>query len=525
MESSERTKIGWWKTGVIYQIYPRSFMDSNGDGIGDIAGIRRRLDHLTFLGVDALWLSPIYPSPMADFGYDVSDYCDIDPMFGTLSDFDALLAAAHERGLRLLLDFVPSHSSDQHPWFLDSRSARDAAKRDWYVWRDPGPNGGPPNNWLSEFGGPAWTFDAATGQYYLNIYLPEQPAFNWRNPDVRAALYAAMRFWFDRGVDGFRIDAVEHMVFDDRFRDNPSNIDWIQGMSPARSHLGVFTQHQPETLEIAREMRAIARSYDPERLLIGETYGRLDQVMSYYGAELGAFQLPFNFQLIGAEWDPRVIARLVVEYEAALPEGAWPNWVLGNHDRERIASHVGTAQARVAAMLLLTLWGTPTIYQGEELGMENVSIPPASVMDPWEKNVPGLGFGRDPVRTPIAWTGGDGAGFTKGKPWLPIDSRPELRVDKQSDEHGSMLSLYRKLLSLRRAEPALAIGEFEILSVDEHVLRYARSAEGRRLVVSLNFSGVQKSIPDVGETLLTTCATTPAQRGILLADEGRISVA
>lgn len=525
METFAESKSEWWKSGVIYQVYPRSFMDSNGDGVGDIAGIRHRLDHLTSLGVDALWVSPIYPSPMADFGYDITDYCDVDPMFGTLSDFDALLAAAHERGLRLLMDFVPSHTSDQHPWFLDSRSARDAAKRNWYIWRDPGPSGGPPNNWISEFAGPAWTWDEVTGQFYLNIYLSEQPALNWRNPEVRDALYAAMRFWFDRGVDGFRVDAVEHMVLDAQFRDNPPNPDWVESMGPARSHLGLYTQHQPEVLNVAHEMRSIARSYEPERLLIGEAYGRLDQVVAYYGTELGGFHLPFNFQLIGADWHPVRIASLVEQYEAALPVGAWPNWVLGNHDRARIASRVGASQARVAAMLLLTLRGTPTIYQGEELGMENVAIPPERVVDPWELNVPGQGLGRDPVRTPLAWTGGTGAGFTTGTPWLPIDTRPELRVDTQSVAPESMLSLYRRLLSLRRTEPALSVGDYETLSVDEHVFIYARSAGGRRLIVSLNFSEEQRSIADVGETLLSTCATASTRSDLLLANEGRISVA
>ena len=515
----------WWKAGVIYQIYPRSFMDSDGDGIGDLDGIMRRLDYLTSLGVDAFWVSPVYPSPMADFGYDLTDYCGIDPVFGTLADFDRLLAAAHDRGLRVLMDFVPSHTSNLHPWFLASRSSREDPKRDWYIWRDARPDGSPPNNWLSEFGGPAWTWDEATGQYYLNIFLPEQPALNWRNPEVREALYGAMRFWFDRGVDGFRVDAVEFMVPDARFCDNPPNPDWTEAMGPARSQLALYTQHQPEVLEIAREMRAIARSYTPERLLIGEAYGRLDQFLAYYGADLGGFHLPFNFQLIGAKWHPRTIAALVERYEAALPKGAWPNWVLGNHDRARVASRVGASQARVAAMLLLTLRGTPTIYQGEELGMENVPIPPDRVIDPWEKNVPGRGFGRDPVRTPLAWTGDAGAGFTTGTPWLPIDARREMSVETQQHEPDSMLSLYRRLLRLRRAEPALALGDYESLSVDDQVYVYARSLEGRRLIVALNFSDRPREVTDLGQPLVSTLEVTPKPGEALQPNEGRIFAA
>ncbi len=514
----------WWQSGTVYQVYPRSFMDSDGDGVGDLAGIERRLPHLAALGVDALWVSPVYPSPMADFGYDITDYCGIDPTFGTLADFDRLLAAAHAGGLRLLMDFVPSHTSDLHPWFVEARAARDAARRDWYVWRDPGPDGGPPNNWISEFSGPAWTWDAPTGQYYLNMYLPRQPALNWRNPAVRAALYDAMRFWFDRGVDGFRIDAVEHLTPDDQFRDNPPNPDWAPAMGPARSHLGQYTQHQPETFAIAAEMRAIARSYAPERLLIGEAYGRLDQVLAYYGPDLGGFQLPFNFQLIGAEWQPRVIADLVERYEAALPPGAWPNWVLGNHDRPRIASRVGPAQARLAAMLLLTLRGTPTIYQGEELGMQNVPIPPDRVVDPWERNVPGQGLGRDPVRTPLAWSQGPGAGFTTGTPWLPIDMAPGRSVAEQSDDPASMLTLYRALLKLRRAEPALTTGAYRTVTVTDDAYVFERTAGGRTLRVALNFSDRPTRIPDAGIPLLSTRAGRKVEPVTLAPNEGRITV-
>ncbi len=512
----------WWKAGVIYQIYPRSFQDSDGDGVGDLRGIEQRLDHLATLGVDAIWISPIFPSPMKDFGYDVSDYCDIDPLFGTLADFDRLLAAAHERGLRVLLDFVPSHTSDQHPWFADSRASRDDPRRDWYVWADPASDGGPPNNWISEFAGPAWTFDAKTGQYYLNIFLPEQPALNWRNPDVRAAMLDVLRFWFDRGVDGFRVDAVENMITDAARRDNPPNPKWKPQDGPARSLLGTYTKHQPEIATYVETMRAVAREYTEEKLLVGEAYGTLEEFIAYYGKGLNGFQLPFNFLLLGAPWNAARLGRMIDAYEAALPRGAWPNWVIGNHDRPRLASRIGPAQARVAAMLLLTLRGTPTIYQGEEIGMENVAIPSEMVADPWEKNVPGLGLGRDQVRTPIPWQPGSGAGFTSGTPWLPIDARPGLSIAEQDGTPGSMLTLYRQLLALRRAEPALSLGSYKTLRARDGVLAYERSHLGQRLVVALNLTQRSKPCPWKGEVLLSTANTDENLRGPLGPDEGRI---
>ncbi|MGY6709803.1 MAG: alpha-amylase family glycosyl hydrolase [Rhizobiaceae bacterium] len=513
----------WWKKGVVYQIYPRSFMDSSGDGVGDLAGIESRLDHVVQLGADAIWISPFYPSPMADFGYDVSDYCDVDPLFGDLAAFDRMLETAHARGLKVLLDMVPSHTSEQHPWFVESRQSRNNPKRDWYVWSDPAPGGGPPNNWISEFGGPAWTLDEASGQYYLHIFLAQQPSLNWRNRHVRDAVFGAMRFWFDRGVDGFRVDAIENLVPDAELRDNPRNPDWVEAMGPARSLLGVHTQHRPEVFEYVAEMRRVARSYDPERLLIGEAYGTLEQIIAYYGKQADCFHLPFNFQLIGAEWSPGNIARIVDAYEAALPPGAWPNWVLSNHDRSRFASRVGQAQARVAAMMLLTLRGTPTIYQGEELGMENMPIPPERVMDPWEKNVPGIGLGRDPVRTPLAWTQGPGAGFTTGEPWLPIDERAQMCVDVQSRDEGSMLSLYRRLLDLRRREDALSLGDYRTLHVDESVFCYERSHGGRRFAIALNFSQRKRSLPVAGKPLLSTLdEKTGLSAANLAPDEGRI---
>lgn len=482
----------WWQTGVIYQIYPRSFQDTNGDGIGDLEGIAQRLDYLAGLGIDAIWISPIYPSPMADFGYDVADYCDVDPRFGTLSDFDDLLAQAHERGLKVLLDFVPNHTSDRHPWFVESRSARDAAKRDWYLWRDPAPDGGPPNNWISDFGGSAWAWDEASGQYYYHAFLKEQPDLNWRNPAVQAAMHEVMRFWLDRGVDGFRIDVLWHMIKAADFPDNPPNPAYRPAMGDMHRVLQLHSTDQPEVHALVAEMRAIADSYGPagrgERVLIGEIYLPVDRLMHYYGQERAGVHLPLNFQLIDASWQARALADLIAGYEAALPPGAWPNWVLGNHDRPRIASKHGQVQARVAAMLLLTLRGTPTVYYGDELGLSDVQIAPAQVQDPRELREPELGLGRDPIRTPMPWDASENAGFSTAPPWLPLNADWPLRnVAEMTGERASILALYRRLLAVRRAHTALAIGDFALLDSAGDVLAYERRHGTQRLIVALNF--------------------------------------
>ncbi|HEV7369135.1 alpha-amylase family glycosyl hydrolase [Arenibaculum sp.] len=498
----------WWRHGTVYQVYPRSFQDSDGDGVGDLPGLAARLDHLVRLGVDAVWVSPVYPSPMADFGYDVSDHTDIDPVFGTLADMDGLIAAAHGRGLRVILDYVPNHTSDRHPWFRASRSSRADPRRDWYVWRDPGPDGGPPNNWLSEFGGSAWTRDEASGQYYYHAYLKEQPDLNWRNPGVRDAMLDVLRFWLERGVDGFRVDAIHHLFEDEGLRDNPPNPDWRPGTSPARRLLRTRTMDQPEVHDAIAAMRRVADAYGPGRLLIGEAYLPIDRLMAYYGADLSGFHLPFNFHLISTPWNAAAVAALVRAYEAALPPGGWPNWVLGNHDRSRVASRLGPAQARVAAMLLLTLRGTPTIYQGDEIGMADVPIPPERVQDPWERNVPGIGLGRDPVRVPIPWDAGPKAGFTTGEPWLPLPpGHREDNVEAQGADPRSMLSLHRALLALRRAEPVLAAGGYDRVEALGGVLAFERRHARARALVVLNMTGMPQAVaapPGGGRIWLST---------------------
>ncbi len=519
----------WWRTGIIYQIYPRSFQDSNGDGVGDLNGIAQRLQYLVALGVDAIWISPIFPSPMCDFGYDVSNYCDIEPLFGSLADFDALLSSAHAAGLKVILDFVPNHTSDQHPWFQKSRSSKTDPKRDWYVWRDAEPDGSPPNNWESEFGGSAWTFDATTGQYYYHAYLKDQPDLNWINPEVERAMLDALRFWFDRGVDGFRVDAIHHLFEDEEDRDNPQDPDWKPETSPHLRLLQIRTIDQPRVHTAIKAMRQVADAY-PDRVMIGEAYLPIDHLMAYYGADLTGFQLPFNFHLITTDWRPREVGYLIEAYEAALPVGAWPNWVLGNHDRSRVASRVGPAQARVAAMLLLTLRGTPTIYQGEELGMVDVPIPPHLVQDPFERNVPGFGLGRDPVRTPLPWSADPNGGFTQAQPWLPLNADVDtLNVAVQSSDPRSMLALYRALIRLRRGDDLLTLGAFKLLAATEHVLAYERRLGDRHVLIALNMSD-QVQVLQTGdaarETLLSTYLDAPQHRNSevisLRANEGLV---
>ncbi len=499
-------KLAWWQSGIVYQVYPRSFQDSDGDGTGDLRGITSRLGHLAWLGVDAVWISPVYPSPMTDFGYDVADYCGIDPLFGTLEDFDALLGEAHRLGLKVILDFVPNHSSDRHPWFQSSRNGTDG-KRDWYLWRNAAPGGGPPNNWLSNFGGPAWTWDAVRGQYYCHSFLPTQPDLNWRNPAVRAALYDVLRFWLGRGVDGFRVDVMWMMIKDDQFRDNPPNPDWRDGQSSHGRLLPLYTADRPEVHEIVAAMRAVLDEYG-DKVLIGELYLPIDRLVTYYGRDGRGAHLPFNFQLLLLQdWTAGAVAALVREYEAALPAGAWPNWVLGNHDRPRVASRLGAAQARVAAMLLLTLRGTPTIYMGEELGMLDTPIPPAALRDPAELREPGRGLGRDPERTPFPWQSGPGAGFTTGAPWLPIGA--DVPLDRQADDPGSTVSLYRRLTALRRAHPALVAGSIDAVAAQGDVLCFERRHDGERLLVMLNMGGADTEADGLGGAVI---ASTHADR-------------
>ncbi|MBR0692213.1 alpha-amylase family glycosyl hydrolase [Bradyrhizobium lablabi] len=479
----------WWRHGIFYQVYPRSFQDSNGDGVGDIRGIIERLPYLTRLGVDAIWLSPVFPSPMADFGYDISDYTGVDPLFGTMEDFDELIVAAHDAGLKLILDLVPNHTSDQHPWFIEARSSRENSKRDWYIWRDPASDGGPPNNWLSEFGGPAWTYDDASSQYYYHAFLAEQPDLNWRNPEVRQAIYDVMRFWLGKGIDGFRVDVIWHLIKDAEFRDNPPNLHYLEGRPPHERILTQYSTDQPEVHTVITEMRRVTEEFD-NRVLIGEVYLPLHRLVAYYGNDLRGAQMPFNFALLSTLWSARSVETIIADYEKALPIGAWPNWVLGNHDRPRVASRVGAEQARIAAMLLLTLRGTPTLYYGDEIGMRQVPIAPNQVRDPFEKNVPGIGAGRDGCRTPMQWSAEAYGGFSASTPWLPLahDFAHDNVVNLEADR-GSILNLYKELIALRRGLPELVSGSYEPAVAQGDILLYRRRGEDGVVVIALNFGG------------------------------------
>ncbi len=521
---ANNSKYLWWQTGVVYQIYPRSFMDAGGDGIGDLPGITQRLDYLSnTLGVDAVWLSPIYPSPMHDFGYDVADYCDINPMFGTMADFDVLLAEMHKRGMKMILDLVPNHTSSEHKWFLESRSSRDNPKRDWYIWRDPAPalhlppnsenlggERGVPNNWLSYFGGPAWEFDETTGQYYLHLFVKQQPDLNYRNPEVVAALMNTIRFWLDKGVDGFRVDVIGLMMKDPDFRDEPLNPNW-DGVYPQQSLQHIYTENLPEVHGLIQQMREVLDSYN-ERMMVGETYVPNDLLMKYYGSpEKRECHLPFNFQLILAKWNAPGVRKMVDDYEAVLPADAWPNWVLGNHDQHRLATRVGLSQARVANMLLLTLRGTPTCYYGDELGMENVPIPPEKIQDPPAVNQPEIAHivGRDPERTPMQWDDSKNAGFAAAdvkELWLPLaPNYKHNNVAREMQDPRSFLNYYRKLLETRKASSALVVGDYRSFEINPAEAKsscfvYERQADGQRIVVALNFSAQEQklSLPKIG---------------------------
>ena len=500
----------WWQSGVIYQIYPRSFFDSNRDGVGDLPGITSKLDYLQWLGVDALWISPMYPSPMADFGYDISDYIDVHPLFGTLQDMDTLLHEAHQRNLKVILDFVPNHTSDEHRWFQEARSSRTNEKRDWYMWHDPAPDGGPPNNWTSYFGGSAWEFDESSGQYYLHLFDVKQPDLNWRNPNVRQAMYDVLRFWLDRGVDGFRIDVLWLLLKDEQFRDNPMNPDWKPGDAPDKRQFDLYTGDQPGIHEIVREMRAVVDAYG-ERILIGELYLPIERMVRYYGEQLDEIHLPFNFQLVlMPTWEASAIRQLVETYAGTLPTGAWPNWVLGNHDQRRIATRVGREQAKVAQMLLLTLRGTPTCYYGDELGMQNVAVPPKLMHDPPGKDNPE--HSRDPERTPMQWDSSPNAGFClpEVQPWLPVaEDYQTYNVAVEQQETHSFLALVHALLALRRSSPALSVG-FQ-RSLNQHnssCFVYVREHADQRCLVVLNFSAQDQVVTlqeqGQGHVLLST---------------------
>ena len=510
----------WWQVGVIYQVYPRSFADSDGDGVGDILGIVEHLDHLVWLGIDAIWVCPIGPSPDTDWGYDVSDYCSVHPVLGSLDDVDLLVAEAGARGIRVMLDLVPNHTSERHPWFVEARQSKESRHRDFYVWADPKPDGSPPNNWRSSFGGPAWTLDEMTGQYYLHNFLPSQPDLNWWNDDVQAAFDEILRFWFDRGVAGFRIDVCHKIVKDRELRDNPPAEPTDHPYVQAHGQRKIYNSERPEAHDVLRRWRALAETYDPPRLLLGETYV-LDvaRLPAFYGAA-DELQLAFNFVFLHEPFRAESLRAVVESVEDHLLSPAWPVWAISTHDLPRGPTRWCGGRidaARCALMLLLTLRGTPVLYYGDELGLPDVPVPEGARQDPVGTGAFRAGPGRDPCRTPMPWTPEPGAGFTTAgvTPWLPLGedpsrSAPGMSVAEQRADPGSMLHLCRTLLALRRERDDLHLGDYGSLAAPPGVWAYRR---GSGVMVALNLAEVPAEVEIPGGSGRVLLATVPGREG------------
>ena len=486
----------WWQHAVFYEVYPRSLADSNNDGVGDLNGITSKLDYLKDLGVDAIWITPFFPSPQVDFGYDVSDYQAIDPMYGTMADFDALVAAARKRGIRVILDFVVNHTSDQHKWFQDSKSSRTAKHRDWYIWRDGKGPGQPPNNWTSTFGGPAWKFDPTTKQWYYHYFYPEQPDLNWRNPAVRQAMMDVTRWWYKRGVSGFRLDAVDTLFEDASLKDNPVRPGKSVYGDPLQEHK--YNTHLPEIHEAMRELRKVADEYNA--VLIGETWtDNIDQLNAYYGNGHG-LQLPMDFLFTNVnKLSPAEFRKQIAAINAA---SGWPTFVISNHDIVRSYDRYGDGQhddqiAKLMAGLYLTLRGTPILYYGEEIGMK--TTPPTrkeDVKDPKGRTGWPNDKGRDGERTPMQWDQSDNAGFSKGKPWLPVPASAKTHnVAGEEKDSDSILSFYKQLLKLRHSNKELRDGSYvPINQNDQNVMSYLRVREDQAVLVSLNMSASPQNV-------------------------------
>ncbi|MHB1136212.1 MAG: alpha-amylase family glycosyl hydrolase [Coriobacteriia bacterium] len=494
----------WWQTGVIYQVAVPSFADSDGDGWGDLRGILEHIDYLAdgpdSLGIDAVWLTPINLTPFGDFGYDVADYRSIDPRFGTMADLGDLLAACHQRGIRVMMDFVLNHTSVEHPWFTESRSSRENPRRDWYVWRDGRAPGKPPNRWRAVVEGSAWEYDRATGQYYYHAFLPFQPDLNWRNPEVRSEMLDIARFWLDKGVDGFRLDLINCLYEDEQLRDNPLRI----GTRPYLAQRHIHDLSQPESLVAASDLRTLADEF-PGRALMGEVLTDTGKdCVDFLGNGTDRLHLSFYLDFARQPWSAEAFRASVQWLEDHLPGRGWPCYYLDNHDLVRSYTRLGgrsaAARARVAAAMLLTLRGTPIIYYGQELGIPQSTIPRRLMRDPLGARFWPLPVGRDGARTPMQWSGDAHAGFSTAEPWLPVDSSHlERNVAAESADPASLFSWYRQLLRARRDHPALREGSFRVIDgAPRHVFAYTRECEGERIAVLLNFSARKKllRLPD-----------------------------
>ena len=491
----------WWRTALFYQVFPLSFQGSSGDGKGDIRGIISRLPYLEWLGVDAIWLGPVYRSPMVDSGYDISDFCDIDPVFGTLADFDDLVSQVHARGMKLIVDFVPNHTSVEHPWFKESRASRDNSKRGWYIWRSPRPGNTAPSNWIDNTWQPAWELDPRTGQYYYHRFLRQQPDLNFRNPDVRRAIQDVLRFWLDRGVDGFRLDAAADLLEDELLRDEPREDDAAQQKPPAwKDH--IFSTDRPGTIELLAEFRSVVDSY-PGRVLLGEVNVTKANFVKYYGLERPALNLPFNFELLNLKnWSASHVSAVIDQYLTQLPPDGCPNWLLGSHDVPRLRQRIGSEHLRGAAVLAFTLPGAVLIYYGDELGLDNAEIPQEAMVDPYAE----FGFGRDPQRVPMPWDNSANFGFSTATPYLPCAPEASSRnMEYQKRDQRSLLNLYRKLAELRGNQNVLRHGTYIPGPCYGHLLQFRRELGSHSLNVALNFGPDPISIEGhQGEVVLST---------------------
>ncbi|GAB2505610.1 alpha-amylase family glycosyl hydrolase [Pseudoxanthomonas sangjuensis] len=488
----------WWRGAVIYQIYPRSFMDTNGDGVGDLPGIIDKLGHVASLGVDGIWISPFFKSPMADFGYDIADYRDVDPLFGTLADFDRLLAKAHSLGLKVMIDQVLSHCSAEHEWFRESRQSRDNPKADWFVWADAKPDGTAPNNWMSIFGGVAWRWEPRREQYYLHNFLAAQPDLNFHNPEVRKATLENVKFWADRGVDGFRLDAINFCFHDAQLRDNPAKPKELRvgrGFSADNPYAYQYHYHnntQPENLAFLEELRALLDKYDDVAAL-GEISSEDSLATTAEYTARGRLHMGYSFELLTDDFSAGYIRGTVERLEAAMQEG-WPCWAISNHDVQRAVTRWGRGDesaefASQLVALVCSLRGSVCLYQGEELGLPEADVPYEALQDPYGKTFWPNFKGRDGCRTPVPWDGADGAGFTTGKPWLPIpDAHRALSVSEQDRKADSTLHRVRRFLAWRNTQPALREGGIRFVDAPEPVLAFVRETDADKLLVAFNLS-------------------------------------
>jgi alpha-glucosidase len=492
----------WWQTGVFYQIYPMSFMDSDGDGVGDLQGIISRLDYLndgteTSLGIDAIWLTPIYPSPNRDFGYDISDYRGIDPRYGSMEDFEVLLKEAHDRNIRIVMDLVINHTSNEHPWFVEACKSRDHPHHDWYLWHE-GKNGKAPNNWFAAFDRRAWWWVEEVRKFYLSTWCRYQPEVNWRNPELKKAMFDVIRFWLDMGVDGYRIDVINWFIKDDQFRSNPYKLS----LNPPDYQKHLYDRNRPEVHDLCREIRQVVDAY-PARFALGEVFTNSVKDAASYCGDGDELHMAFNFAFLFQKWGASNFLRVIDEWDGLLNGRGWPTYTLSNHDLpgrhySRYAKGKETEKrARIAAAMLLTLRGTPFLYYGEEIGMSNRRIPRRKIRDPLGKKLWPLLKGRDPGRTPMQWDASPHAGFSTGEPWLPVHpNHTAVNVEKEAADPGSVLSFYRELVWLRKRTPALNQGAYRpLVSEPTDCLAFLRVHEGQTVVVMLNFAGKRVQVP------------------------------